>query len=82
MKKTIFILLFSSFFIAPVYADAVLDRCTAEAKDAGIEDPQDFRAYVDECVDQTKADMEQGKSDEDREDSRGSNKESQQNNEE
>ena len=78
MRKFIFILLFSSFFIAPVYADAVLDKCTAEAKDAGIDDPQDFRAYVDECVDQVKSDMQQeksGDSQEDAQDNKGSQKE-------
>lgn len=57
MRKMIFVLLLGLVFISPVHAESALSICTAEAKDAGIEDQEDFRAYVDECVEQVSAEM-------------------------
>lgn len=57
MKKLSLLVLVGMFAVAPVYAESALELCTAEAKDAGIEDREDFRAYVDECVEQVSAEM-------------------------
>ena len=48
----------TGIFVGSAQAETALDICNAEAKDAGIEDPIDFRAYVDECVEQVSADLE------------------------
>lgn len=61
MKKSIFIVALAAILSSPVFAESALELCTAEAKDAGIEDAQDLRAYVDECVEQVSAEMNNGR---------------------
>ncbi len=52
MKKSIIAtLLLAILGFAPAYADESPEAvCTAEAKEAGIEDPEELKAYVEDCV--------------------------------
>lgn len=59
MKKALLLVLFSAVLSSPVFAESALEVCTAEAKDAGIQDADEFRSYVDECVEQVSAEMQQ-----------------------
>ena len=59
MRKYFFLILCALLLSSPVYAETALEVCTQEAKDAGIEDPEEFRVYVDECVEQVSAEMQE-----------------------
>ena len=61
MKKLMLFIVVGVLFTGLAQAETALEVCNAEAKDAGIEDQADFRAYVDECVEQVSAEMEAAK---------------------
>ena len=52
MNKIILTLVTLAFFSAPVFAESINEMCTTEAKDAGIEEAVELKAYVDECITQ------------------------------
>lgn len=57
MKKIALVFLFGLAFSGFAQAESAAELCQAEARDAGIEDASDFQAYVDECVEQIQAEM-------------------------
>ena len=60
MKKWFYLLFITSIFAAPMAMaeDSPADICRAEAADTGIEDPEERRAYIDDCMDQLRAESE------------------------
>ena len=57
MKKYLLAFLTLVFLSSSVvFAESATELCTAEAKDAGIEDEAEFRNYVNNCVEQITAD--------------------------
>lgn len=59
MKQLVAAILLLMFF-APVYAESVREICAEEAREAGIEDPEEAKFYVSECVEQMTKEMESG----------------------
>ena len=55
MSKYLYFLVFFVLFVsAPVFADqqSIMDSCNNEAQDNGIEDKEELRLYVMECMEQ------------------------------
>ena len=58
MKKYTLAIIALFFLSSPVFAESIVEMCNAEAKDADIEDTEDFNAYVNECIEQMNTAMQ------------------------
>lgn len=60
-KRFVPFLLLALVSAAPVFAaESPVDYCTAEAKDAGIEDAEELRNYVADCLEAVRQDSADG----------------------
>lgn len=55
MKKYLLITILGLLASVNVHAESAFEICTEEAKESGIEEQSEIRAYVDECVEQLQA---------------------------
>ena len=58
MMKNILAACLLLMFVVPVYAESAREICREEATEAGIEDQDEVKFYVDECLTQATMDME------------------------
>lgn len=49
-KHHVFLVLGLALAAPPLHAESAQSICTAEARDAGIDDEEEIAAYVDECL--------------------------------
>ncbi|MDH3327490.1 MAG: hypothetical protein OEM38_12345 [Gammaproteobacteria bacterium] len=50
MMRKLTAALFLLMFIAPVHAKSAHETCTNEVRELGIEDGEEIKFYVDECI--------------------------------
>jgi len=60
MMKNILAVSLLLMFVVPVYAESAREICREEVVEAGIEDQDEAKFYVDECVTQMTTEMESG----------------------
>lgn len=58
MKKSILVFLLGMVLAFSAQAESAMEICTAEARDAGIEDQAEFQQYVSECTAQVSSEMQ------------------------